>query len=66
MQVFHAGTALRDGQVVTAGGRVLSVTARGKTLLEAHARAYQAVELIHFEGRQFRRDIGARALGRAE
>ncbi|MEP7051890.1 MAG: phosphoribosylamine--glycine ligase [Pseudomonadota bacterium] len=66
VHVFHAGTALRDGQVVTAGGRVLSVTARGNTLLEAHARAYQAVELIQFEGRQFRRDIGARALEGAE
>jgi phosphoribosylamine--glycine ligase len=63
VQVFHAGTALRDGQVVSAGGRVLSVTARGSTLSEAHARAYQAAELIQFEGRQFRRDIGARALG---
>ncbi|MEO7038165.1 MAG: phosphoribosylamine--glycine ligase [Polyangiaceae bacterium] len=63
VQVFHAGTALRDGQVVTSGGRVLGVTARGTTLPEAHARAYQAAELIQFEGRQFRRDIAARALG---
>jgi phosphoribosylamine--glycine ligase len=49
--------------VVTSGGRVLGVTARGRTLREAHARAYQAAELIQFEGRQFRHDIGARALG---
>ena len=63
VQVFHAGTALREGQIVTSGGRVLGVTARGSTLPEAHARAYQAAELIHFEGRQFRRDIAARALG---
>jgi phosphoribosylamine--glycine ligase len=63
VHVFHAGTKLRDGQVVTSGGRVLGVTARGTTLREAHARAYQAAELIQFEGRQFRRDIGARALG---
>jgi len=62
VQVFHAGTSLRDGQVVTSGGRVLSVTARGATLREAHARAYQAADSIAFEGRQFRRDIGARAL----
>jgi len=62
VQVFHAGTSLRDGQVVTAGGRVLGVTARGATLAEAHARAYRAVESIVFEGRQFRRDIAARAL----
>jgi phosphoribosylamine---glycine ligase len=63
VSVFHAGTALRDGQVVTSGGRVLGVTARAATLREAHARAYQAAELIQFEGRQFRRDIAARALG---
>jgi len=63
VSVFHAGTALLGGQVVTAGGRVLGVTARAATLLEAHARAYQAAELIQFEGRQFRRDIAARALG---
>jgi len=63
VQVFHAGTSLRDGRVVTSGGRVLGVTARGTTLREAHARAYRAAESISFEGRQFRRDIGARALG---
>jgi phosphoribosylamine---glycine ligase len=63
VRVFHAGTSLRDGCVVTSGGRVLGVTARGTTLSEAHARAYQAADSIVFEGRQFRRDIGARALG---
>ena len=63
VQVFHAGTSLREGQVVTSGGRVLGVTARGTTLREAHTRAYQAADSIAFEGRQFRRDIGARALG---
>ena len=62
VSVFHAGTSLRDGHVVTAGGRVLGVTARGKSLAEAQARAYEAAELIHFEGRQFRRDIASRAL----
>ncbi|HKO46961.1 MAG TPA: phosphoribosylamine--glycine ligase [Polyangiaceae bacterium] len=66
VQVFHAGTSLRDGQVVTSGGRVLGVTARGATLREAHSRAYRAAESIVFEGRQFRRDIAARALGPAD
>jgi len=65
VQVFHAGTSLRAGQVVTAGGRVLGVTARGATLALAHARAYEATQMIEFEGKQFRRDIAARALGSA-
>jgi len=63
VQVFHAGTSLRDDRIITSGGRVLGVTARGATLGEAHARAYRAADLIEFEGRQFRRDIAARALG---
>ncbi len=63
VSVFHAGTTLRDGDVVTAGGRVLGVTARAHTLETAHARAYEAAALIEFEGRQYRRDIAARALG---
>jgi phosphoribosylamine--glycine ligase len=62
VQVFHSGTRLQGGQVVTAGGRVLGVTARATSLSEARVRAYQAAELIQFEGRQFRRDIAARAL----
>jgi phosphoribosylamine--glycine ligase len=66
VQVFHAGTSLRDGQVVTSGGRVLGVTARAATLREAHAHAYQAADSIVFEGRQFRRDIAARALGASD
>ncbi|HVU01579.1 MAG TPA: phosphoribosylamine--glycine ligase [Polyangiaceae bacterium] len=61
--VYHAGTRLEDGRVVTAGGRVLAVTGRGCSLREAHARAYAAVEKIRFPGMQYRRDIGARALG---
>jgi phosphoribosylamine--glycine ligase len=60
--VFHAGTAKQDGHIVTAGGRVLGVTARGATLREAVDRAYQAVGAIHFEGAQFRRDIAHRGL----
>jgi len=60
--VFHAGTALKDGKVVTAGGRVLGVTARGDDIRGAIARAYEAVGKIHFEGIQYRTDIGAKAL----
>lgn len=65
VKVFHAGTKRVDGQVVTAGGRVLGVTARGATIAEAQALAYRAAELITFEGCQFRRDIAARALGKS-
>jgi len=60
-KVFHAGTALKDGQVVTNGGRVLGVTALGKDLRAAQAAAYAAVEKIQFEGAHFRRDIAAKA-----
>lgn len=61
-KVFHAGTALKDGQIVTNGGRVLGVTALGKDLKSAQAAAYAAVECIQFEGAHFRRDIAAKAL----
>ena len=61
VKVFHAGTALKDNQVVTSGGRVLGVTALGKDLKAAQAAAYAAVEKIHFPGAQFRRDIAAKA-----
>lgn len=61
-KVFHAGTALKDGQIVTNGGRVLGVTALGKDLKAAQAAAYAAVECIQFEGAHFRRDIAAKAL----
>lgn len=63
VRVFHAGTELRDGQLVTAGGRVLGVTARAPSLREARDRAYAACDHIRFEGMHFRRDIGHRALG---
>ena len=65
--VFHAGTALNaDGELVTAGGRVLNVVALGDSFAEARARAYEACDLISFEGKQLRSDIGAKALaGRA-
>ncbi len=62
--VFHAGTALKDGQVVNSGGRVLGVTGLGRSVAEAIEKAYQGVDLIHWEGVQFRRDIGKKALGR--
>ena len=60
--VYHAGTALRDGQLVTAGGRVLGVTATADTLKQALEKAYAASEQIHFDGLHKRTDIGARAL----
>lgn len=61
-KVFHAGTALKDGQIVTSGGRVLGVTALGKDLKAAQSAAYAAAEKVHFDGAQFRRDIAAKAL----
>jgi phosphoribosylamine---glycine ligase len=60
VQVFHAGTALRDGRLVTAGGRVLSVTAVAEDVTAAIERAYQAVGRIRFDGMHFRKDIGRR------
>jgi len=62
VQVFHAGTALSNGQLVTAGGRVLSIAAHGATLQEAVARAYAAAARISFEGMHYRRDIAHRGL----
>ena len=60
-KVFHAGTAQNGNEIVTNGGRVLGVTALGKDLKAAQAAAYAAVEKIHFDGAQFRRDIAAKA-----
>ena len=65
-EVLHAGTATRDGRIVTAGGRVLNVTALGATPGEARDRAYDAAERIEFDGRQMRGDIAARAVERVE
>ena len=62
VQIFHAGSAQANGQIVTAGGRVLGVTAAAASLEEALARAYQAMAEIHYEGMYYRRDIGHRAL----
>ena len=61
--VFHAGTAVQDGKVVTSGGRILCVTALGDTVRVAQRKAYEIAEGIHFEGSQMRRDIGFRAIG---
>ena len=64
VEVFHAGTAERNGEIVTAGGRVLGVTGLGATPGEARDRAYAAAESIRFDGRQLRTDIAARAVDR--
>ena len=61
--VFHGGTAVRDGRLVTNGGRILSVTALGADVPEARERAYRAVELVSFEGKRFRTDIAAVRVG---
>jgi phosphoribosylamine--glycine ligase len=61
-RVFHAGTRLESGNVVTNGGRVLCVTALGDSLRMARTRAYDAIDRIRFDGMQYRRDIGHRAL----
>ncbi len=63
--IFHAGTRSQDGEVVTAGGRVLTVVAGGRTLADARQRAYQAVDQIHFDNKYFRTDIGVDLLGEA-
>ncbi len=60
--VFHSGTAIKDGKLITNGGRVLTVTATGKTLKEAKEKCYSAVEKIHFEGVHYRRDIGDKGI----
>ena len=64
MEILHAGTAERNGRVVTAGGRVLNVTGLGDTPGEARDRAYDAAERIDFPGKQMRTDIAARAVER--
>jgi len=64
VKVFHAGTAVREQRLVTAGGRVLGVTAIGEDLRAAIDRAYLAVNKIHFEGMHYRRDIGVKGLRR--
>jgi phosphoribosylamine--glycine ligase len=63
-EVTHAGTADRDGEIVTAGGRVLNVTALGSSPSEAREKAYRAARMIQFDGMQLRTDIAARAVER--
>jgi len=65
VKVFQAGTKVDGGATVTSGGRVLGVTALGKTLTEAKARAYEAVATVHFDGCYFRRDIGDKGIARS-
>ena len=62
VEIFHAGTALKDGAIVAAGGRVLNVTARGRDVADAQARAYRAVDMIDWPEGFCRRDIGWRAV----
>jgi phosphoribosylamine--glycine ligase len=63
-KVFHAGTASKDGQVITSGGRVLCATGLGNSVLEAQTQAYALVNAISWEGEQHRNDIGYRAVAR--
>jgi phosphoribosylamine-glycine ligase len=62
VKTFHAGTALRDGQLMTDGGRVLAVTAMAEKLERAVAAAYEAAGMIQFDGKQMRYDIARRTL----
>jgi phosphoribosylamine---glycine ligase len=64
VEIFHAGTELRDGRIVATGGRVLNVSARGRTVAEAQARAYAAIERIDWRDGFCRRDIGWQAIAR--
>lgn len=66
MRVYHSGTALKGGALVTAGGRVLGVTAAAPALEAAISDAYAAARKVSFEGAYMRGDIGRRALGRPE
>jgi phosphoribosylamine--glycine ligase len=65
VRIYHAGTKLEDGIVYTAGGRVLNVTARGATLSQALDRAYAAAEVIRFDGKDYRKDIGKKGMVKA-
>jgi phosphoribosylamine--glycine ligase len=62
--VFHAGTREQDGRIVTSGGRVLCVTTLSDNVKQAQKRAYDLIVGIHFDGMQYRRDIGHRAISR--
>jgi phosphoribosylamine--glycine ligase len=60
--IYHAGTEEQNGKLYTAGGRVLNVVGTGPSIIEARARAYAAVEQIHFDGIQYRTDIALEAI----
>jgi phosphoribosylamine--glycine ligase len=60
--VFHAGTEAKDGQTLTSGGRVLCVTVLADSVKQAQQKAYEVAQGIHFDGQQYRRDIGFRAI----
>jgi phosphoribosylamine--glycine ligase len=64
VKVYHAGTRMEGGKIYTAGGRVLNVTARGATLAEALERAYFVAQMIEFEGKDYRKDIGRKGLAK--
>jgi phosphoribosylamine--glycine ligase len=64
--IFHAGTAVRDGRLVTSGGRVLCATALGSSVRDAASRAYYLASQVNWQGMFFRRDIGYRAVAREE
>jgi phosphoribosylamine--glycine ligase len=64
VRIYHAGTREQDGKIYTSGGRILNVTARGKTLSQALDRAYAAAEVIRFDGKDYRRDIGRKGLAK--
>jgi phosphoribosylamine--glycine ligase len=66
VELLHAGTAERDGRLVTAGGRVLNVTGIGDSPAQARERAYRVADKIQFDGKQLRRDIAERAVARVE
>ena len=64
VKVYHAGTRAEGGKIYTAGGRILNVTARGATLVEALERAYFVAQMIEFEGKDYRKDIGKKGLAK--
>jgi len=66
VKVFHAGTTSKDGQILTNGGRVLCVTALGRTVAEAQQKAYARVNGIHWDAAFYRHDIGFRAIAREQ
>jgi phosphoribosylamine--glycine ligase len=64
VKVYHAGTRSEDGKIYTSGGRILNVTALGSTLVEALERAYFVAQMIEFEGKDYRKDIGKKGLAK--